>query len=136
MKQARNILEQFLPSIKGDLKIDLNLIDFSFDVIKLKYLSGANLNVSQNQSSSVLSGLRKVTSTGLINVSEGYSVYDFDFNNYRLEKQVIKELQTSFEVHSDEIKKLNELFLREFPFMRIPIININKLAEEKKVSLA
>ena len=77
--------------------------------------------------------MRKVTSTGMININDGFTIFDFDVNNYRIEKQAAKELQASFEVSAEDIKRMNDYFLREFPFMRIPISNIKKLVDEKKV---
>jgi hypothetical protein len=47
---------------------------------------------------------------------------------------VIRELQAPFEVTSVDLRLVNAHFLSEFPFMRIPIVNIQKLIDEKKIA--
>ena len=52
--KMRGILDTFLPLIKSDIKVDPTIVDFSFECIKSKYLNTIHLNISQNQSSSVM----------------------------------------------------------------------------------
>lgn len=49
-------------------------------------------------------------------------------------KDIIRELQGSFEVSRDTIASMNNYFLREFPLMRVPISNLQELVEDKKVA--
>jgi hypothetical protein len=62
------------------------------------------------------------------------NIYAFDFSKYRLDKAVIRELQSAFDASPQDIQTVNAQFLKNFPFMRVPIVNINQLIADKKVS--
>lgn len=119
----------YLPTLKVESKFDPSLLDFNFDTLKQKYLEDGSLSSTQTKR------LRRATSKGIYSEKkDALSIYDFDFSQFRLDKPIIKELQASFDFNSADLRKVNDHFLREFPFMRIPIANIQKLIDEKKIS--
>jgi hypothetical protein len=114
-----------LPSLFGkDTRYDEKVLDYTFEAIKAKYL-----NPPQE-------AIKKIVRSKSVRDTNGGSrhVYAFDFSRYRLEKKVIRELQSAFEVTSQDIQAANNHFLKDFPFMRIPITNIDTLIAEKKVA--
>lgn len=114
-----------LPSLFGkDNRYDEKVLDYSFEAIKMKYLSQPAENKKK------MSRSMSVRDTK----ADSKQVYAFDFGRYRLDKKVIRELQSAFEVSSSDLQAANYHFLRDFPFMRIPITNIETLIAEKKVA--
>lgn len=135
-KTSRGMLDTLNSHSRSEgFKFDPSLLNFAFDHLLKRYLDGSRSSISQHRA------MKKYGSTQLLqssvsNASQDSSsaVYEFDFSKYRLDNTAIKELQSSFDVHSIDIKRLVEHFLKEFPFMRIPLANIDVLEREKKIN--
>lgn len=110
------------------------VLNFDLQSIKEKYLNKLPPKKKTLRGARIINKQRVIQGgvNHQLNGSEN-NVYRFDFEKFSMTERALIDLQKPLDFKPNEIQQANLRFLKDFPFMHIPIINIREIIKEKKV---